>query len=316
MPWIVPERPQRKAAAITAPLARTSKTPVTDVRVSSVPPSAPKATPTRAAPSISGTALAATLEERDTRGRDLGQERNPGQRRHSLTHGGQAAGQSEQAEHYQREQKRQRDLVGGTGQVEEAAAVRLQARPADVDRRRVALAVGDRREVALVVRAGGGLACGIDAADAGTVRAAAPVRPTLDGRGDHVAAVRVLVGVGREVVLRLAQLLVRVLAVELAVPDAVAQNLVGAGGSGRGHGEEGEYAEDNQISYGSVHVRIPPADVVRVLRGRSGDGARRGARRRLDRLLPDCGANASNWPRRLRCGADNRILSPGLGMSK
>ena len=87
MPWIAPARPQRNAAAITQPLARTIRIPVTDVRVSSVPPSAPKATPTRAAPSISGTALAATLEERDTRGRDLGQERNPRQRRHALAHG-------------------------------------------------------------------------------------------------------------------------------------------------------------------------------------------------------------------------------------
>ena len=67
VPWIASRRPQRKAAATTAPLTATSRIPVTVVRVSSVPPSAPKAMPVRAAPSISGTALVPTLEKRDTR---------------------------------------------------------------------------------------------------------------------------------------------------------------------------------------------------------------------------------------------------------
>ena len=70
-PWIAPERPHRKAAATTAALTTTMAISATVVRVSSVPPSAPKATPARAAPSISGRALAATAEERDTPGRNL-----------------------------------------------------------------------------------------------------------------------------------------------------------------------------------------------------------------------------------------------------
>ena len=43
------------------PLTATISTPVTVVRVSSVPPSAPKAMPVRAAPSISGSGLRAEL---------------------------------------------------------------------------------------------------------------------------------------------------------------------------------------------------------------------------------------------------------------
>ena len=154
---------------------------------------------------------------------------------------------------------------------------------------------------------------GSRAPDAGAARAAAPVGPALDGGGDHVTAVRVLVGVGREVVLCLAQLLVRVVAVELAVLDAVAQHLVGAGESGRGHDEHGEYAEDNQISYGSGQREdSPPGDVVRVCAAGRATGHEELPDASSTGLLPDCGANASNWPRLPRRGADNRLFSPVL----
>src|SRR5829696_6139456 len=104
VPWTESPRPHRNAAAITTPLTTTSAIPVSVVRVSSVPPSAPKAMPAREAPSISGTALAATLEKRDTRGGQLRQERDARQRRDALTERSGAARHREQSEQDQCEQ--------------------------------------------------------------------------------------------------------------------------------------------------------------------------------------------------------------------
>src|SRR5829696_4945405 len=101
----------------------TSSIPVTVVRVSSVPPSAPKAMPVRAAPSISGTALAAPLDKRDTRGGQLRQERD------ALTERSGAARHREQSEQDQGGQQRQGHGVRGAGEIEESAAVGRQARP-------------------------------------------------------------------------------------------------------------------------------------------------------------------------------------------
>ena len=70
-PSMAPERPHRNAAAITAALTATMATSAIVVRVSSVPPSAPKAMPARAPPIISGSALAAAADERDTQSRNL-----------------------------------------------------------------------------------------------------------------------------------------------------------------------------------------------------------------------------------------------------
>ena len=123
----------------------------------------------------------------------------------------------------------------------------------------LALAARDCGEVALVlaVRAAASPA-GSRAADAGAAGAEAPVRAALDGGGDHVAAVGVLVEVGREVVPRPAQLGVRVVAVELAVLGAVADHLVGARESGRGQREHGERAEEHQMSDCSFQtLRVP-----------------------------------------------------------
>src|SRR3712207_1853192 len=121
-PWLVLLRPQRNAAASTRPAAITIAISVTVVRGSSVPPSAPKAMPVRAAPRISGSALAAAAEERNTRGRDLRHERHPGERRHPLAERAEAACQREQAEQYQRQEERQRHLVRRTAEIEEPAA--------------------------------------------------------------------------------------------------------------------------------------------------------------------------------------------------
>ena len=108
---------------------------------------------------------------------------------------------------------------------------------ADVDGGGLVLAAGDRREVTRVLSAGGSLAGRIGGPHTRTASAGAPVGAALDGGGDDFAAVGVLVGVGREVVPGLAQLGVGVLAVELAVNDAVAQHLIGArhGRGGRDH---------------------------------------------------------------------------------
>ena len=57
--------------ASTAAPTRMRATSVTLVRVSSVPPRAPNATATSAPPSISGNALAATTDERNTQRGDL-----------------------------------------------------------------------------------------------------------------------------------------------------------------------------------------------------------------------------------------------------
>src|SRR4051794_32059893 len=108
-------RPPREAAAPAPPRPTTTSTPATVGRVSSVPPSAPKAMPARAAPSISGTAsgtaaLAATLEKRDTQGGQLRQERDSCQRRYALAHGRGAAGHREQSQQDQGDQQRQGHL--------------------------------------------------------------------------------------------------------------------------------------------------------------------------------------------------------------
>src|SRR5829696_5765615 len=158
VPWTESPRPHRNAAAITTPLTTTSAIPVSVVRVSSVPPSAPKAMPAREAPSISGTALAATLEKRDTEARQLRQDWDSCQRGHALAQGRGAARHREQREQYQRDQQRQRHLVGGAGEVEEPAAVGREARAAHVDGGRVPLAVGECGEVAGVLRPRGRLA--------------------------------------------------------------------------------------------------------------------------------------------------------------
>src|SRR5829696_8334174 len=167
----------------------TSSIPVTVVRVSSVPPSAPKAMPVRAAPSISGTALAATLEKRDTRGGQLRQERDARQRRDALTERSGAARHREQSEQDQCEQQRQWHLDRGAGEIEESAAVGRQARAADVHGGGVPLALGYRREIARVVRACGGLTRRIGGPHPGAAGAGAFVGAALDGGGDDRAAV-------------------------------------------------------------------------------------------------------------------------------
>ena len=94
----------------------------------------------------------------------------------------------------QRQQERHRHLVGGAGEVEEAAAVGLQALAADVQLRRFLPLLGDGRRARTgpsVLR--GGLADRVGAGDAGAARPAAPVGAARDGGGDHVAAVAVLV---------------------------------------------------------------------------------------------------------------------------
>ena len=84
MPWLVLLRPHSSPAATMQPLTSTITTSVVVFRVSSVPPLAAKAMPAKAPPAIAGSALAATVEERDTRGRDLGQDRNVGDCRDPL----------------------------------------------------------------------------------------------------------------------------------------------------------------------------------------------------------------------------------------
>src|SRR5215203_2736861 len=190
-PWLVLLRPNMTAAATMQPLTRTITTSVMVVRVSSVPPWPPNAMPARAPPTISGSASAAAVEERDTRGRDLGQERHRGQCRHALAEGGQAARQREEEQEDKRQEERERHLVRRTADAEEAAAVGGEVRPADVDRGRGPLAARQLREVGLVLGLRGGLGRRVGRCDARAAGADALVRAALDGRADHIAAVGV-----------------------------------------------------------------------------------------------------------------------------
>src|SRR5688572_1246003 len=220
--------------------------------------------PTRAAPRISGSALAAAFEERNTRSRDLRQERHPGKRRHSVAERTQAAREREQAEQYQRQEERQRHLVRGAAEVEKPAAVRLEAGAAYVHRRTRPLPARESGEVALVLRLSGGLPCGIGRADARAAGADALVGSALDGGRDHVTAVRVFVEVRRQVVSRPAQLGVRVLLVELPVARAVANHLIGTGESGSRQRKRAERAENQEMSDHSVQLlgSLPKSNIV------------------------------------------------------
>ena len=93
---------------------------------------------------------------------------------------------------------------------------------------------------------------------------APPPRPSrLDGARDHVAAVGVLVQVGRQVVAGTPQLRVRVLVVEPAVAGAVADHLLGACECGHGQRQHEERAEDQQMSKNSNHSpRSPPESYI------------------------------------------------------
>src|SRR5215212_9907582 len=98
-PCTGPGRLQTTAAATTAPPTSTATTSTIVVRVSSLPPAAPKATPARAPPRITSAARGAWL--RSTRRRDLGQEGYPPEQRHAAAQRHQHARDREQAEHDQ-----------------------------------------------------------------------------------------------------------------------------------------------------------------------------------------------------------------------
>ena len=76
--------------------ASSIRTSVRLVLLSSEPPAAPKEMAARAPPRISAIALS-LFRERNTRGGDLAQERNPAQRGHAAPQRDEAARQSQQA---------------------------------------------------------------------------------------------------------------------------------------------------------------------------------------------------------------------------
>src|SRR5215208_1003650 len=208
-PCTGPGRLQTTAAATTAPPTSTATTSTIVVRVSSLPPAAPKATPAKAAPRITSAARGAW--ERSTRGRDLGQERHSAEQWDATAQRDEHAGHREQAEGDQRHQQRCGQVVARAGQVEQAVGVGLDGLVTDLHtgRARAAVGVTGDRSQRLGVLAALGLLLGrqwlpVRARVAGTP--AALVGPALDGSGEDLAAVAVLVAVRGQAVERLLEL--------------------------------------------------------------------------------------------------------------
>src|SRR3954447_23881953 len=101
------------AAATIAPPRITSSTSTIVVRDSSLPPAAPKATPARAAPIATSATRGAWA--RDTRGRDLGQQREAPQRGDPRAQRDERAGQRKRGKRDQRNQQRDGEVVAGAG---------------------------------------------------------------------------------------------------------------------------------------------------------------------------------------------------------
>src|SRR5215207_6508240 len=241
-PCTGPGRLHATAAAMTAPQTKTPRISTIVVRLSSLPPAAPKATPARAPPRI--TSAARRAWERSTRCRDLGYQRHAREQRDAAAQGDEQAGHCQQRQGDQRCEQRRGQVVAGAGQVEQAVVAGLDGLAADLDARRLRTAVVacDLRErfgVLLAVR----LFLRGERLAARTRRAGAVVAlvgSARDGAGEDLAAIAVLVAVGRQVVERLLELGVRVVAVEVVVANAVGQR---AGLRGGGQHEQGDHAQ-------------------------------------------------------------------------
>src|ERR687895_1298255 len=267
-PCIGPRRPQTMPPATTAPPTSTIRTSTTVVPSSWVPPAAPKATPASAPPSsaaashsrrtrpsqarLAGGLGSASEEsgERNTRRRDLGQERDARHRRDALAHGHESTDQGDEGDRDQGNEQRDGKVVAGAGQVEEAVRARLNLFVADLYARGALLRVGGDGGQILVVMGASRLLLGRERSAIGSQggAAAALVRAAGDGAGQDLAAVAVLVQIRGEVLDRLAELLVLVVLVEIAVRVAVEDRIRHRGAGQR---DEREYGEDKESCGGS-----------------------------------------------------------------
>src|SRR3954452_1015879 len=220
---------------------------------------------------------------------DLRQERD------AVDEAGDTAPQHQQAAHHgeQRrrddaEQQRERHAVVRAGDLEESVLTRRDVLAADAQHRLVAaLAVEGRGDfapgggrLAPAVPRGSGGARGAAVAAASPTAALALVDARVQRRSDQLAAVAVLVYVGGEVVLRVLEVGVRVLAVELAVVLAVLDHVERARLRDGRQRQGDEQDADDQLGCSAEHVRISPWRTGWGGRSRAVDPAYE-ARRRL-----------------------------------
>src|SRR3954451_20488669 len=261
----------RSRAQTTSPApARVTRISTTEVRPRVVPPAAPKATAANARPRRA--VLAAEAWERDTAGERDTRKRDLRERGDALAERVQAAAQSHDRHGDQGQQERQREAVLGAGRVEQPVLAGGERVVTDLDLGLGRGAVDDLFQVALVLLGGrlrGSRAPGGRAAASGaTTPVAAVLAGAADRRSDHVAAVAVLVEVGRELLLGLDQVRVRVLLVELPVLGAVLDHALVVGMGDR-RGQRAQRREGDQRFDNAVHQRVPCQE------GRA--GAREGA---------------------------------------